>query len=538
MLTDQELKQAAEKLRAFQVKQKEQQETLSQMLEQYGSLLENYKRLKSDFEEERDARERYKQLARGQERNPFVLVLVDGDGYVFDDNLLRAGTDGGKQAAKMLNDTVKNSLRYRGLEHCRTMVRIYANLSGLSKACCKAGLCGPEKRSLAPFVAAFNRSADLTDFVDAGELKENADFKIRAMFRLYADNVQCRHIFFAGCTDVGFISELQPHMGNRDRITLIKTAAFHPEFNKLGLGVEVFPSLFRTVPLDVQDFQQKPPKPSAIVQANSKPAICTFYQKGKCAFGKNCKFQHVKAASISEGGDARDDDVLDRVSDSPTSSEEEQTKRSANDRNHSPARSLTSHRNSSIPITHGVTAVLNSPDAENSGSPLWTGSTITPTRRNPIFTAGQRNFIGVDPAKQQATFESTLPHVIPPGKIAVNKDGHRLDAYLPHPTPEDRSAYYARVGIQKLCNNHLLNGYCDKGPSCEFDHSPVSPGIRNVLNLLVHETPCAVGGPCRNTRCQFGHICQKADCALRGGQSHCKLRPEHHVQDLQVAEYV
>lgn len=67
-------------------------------------------------------------------------------------------------------------------DHCRVMVRIYANLAGLSKAVSKAKLCGAEKRALAPFVASFNRSNDLFDFVDAGELKENADFKIRAMF--------------------------------------------------------------------------------------------------------------------------------------------------------------------------------------------------------------------------------------------------------------------------------------------------------------------------------------------------------------------
>jgi hypothetical protein len=36
--------------------------------------MEDFKRLKSDYEEERDSRERYKQLAKGQERNPFVLV--------------------------------------------------------------------------------------------------------------------------------------------------------------------------------------------------------------------------------------------------------------------------------------------------------------------------------------------------------------------------------------------------------------------------------------------------------------------------------
>ncbi|EEU38530.1 uncharacterized protein NECHADRAFT_88437 [Fusarium vanettenii 77-13-4] len=154
-------------------------------------LIEDYRRLKSDYEEEREGRERYKQLARGQERNPFALVVIDGDGYVFDEHFVgvgEKGEEGGSRAVKQLVDSVKRSLRRKGLESCEVMVRVYANLVGLSKSLWKNGLCGVEKRSLSSFVAGFNRSYGLADFVDAGELKENADFKLKAILRLYADN--------------------------------------------------------------------------------------------------------------------------------------------------------------------------------------------------------------------------------------------------------------------------------------------------------------------------------------------------------------
>jgi hypothetical protein len=65
------------------------------------------------------------------------------------------------------------------------MVRVYANLSGLSKALSKAKLVGPEKRSLAPFAASFTRSQDLFDFIDADDKKEGADFKIRGTLHIY-----------------------------------------------------------------------------------------------------------------------------------------------------------------------------------------------------------------------------------------------------------------------------------------------------------------------------------------------------------------
>lgn len=67
-------------------------------------------------------------------------------------------------------------------DQCRIMVRVYANMLGLSKTLARAGLCGHEARSLAPFTSAFNRAQDLLDFVDAAEKKEGSDFKIRGAF--------------------------------------------------------------------------------------------------------------------------------------------------------------------------------------------------------------------------------------------------------------------------------------------------------------------------------------------------------------------
>lgn len=64
-------------------------------------------------------------------------------------------------------------------DQCRVMVRIYANMLGLSRVLARAGLLGNEVRSIAPFSAAFNRAQELFDFVDAADKKEGSDFKIR-----------------------------------------------------------------------------------------------------------------------------------------------------------------------------------------------------------------------------------------------------------------------------------------------------------------------------------------------------------------------
>ena len=55
MLSDNELAETSLKLQDFHLQHAKQQETLAEVLEKYETLIESYKRLKSDYEEERDS---------------------------------------------------------------------------------------------------------------------------------------------------------------------------------------------------------------------------------------------------------------------------------------------------------------------------------------------------------------------------------------------------------------------------------------------------------------------------------------------------
>lgn len=104
----------------------------------------------------------------------------------FRDHLIKSGAEGGIAAARLLSDSVRDILHStlgNQAAQCSVMVRIYANIQGLSRVLARAGLVGNEARSLAPFAASFTRSQDLFDFVDAGEKKEGADYKIRGRIR-------------------------------------------------------------------------------------------------------------------------------------------------------------------------------------------------------------------------------------------------------------------------------------------------------------------------------------------------------------------
>ena len=114
-----------------------------------------------------------------QDRDPFIVVLIDGDGVIFNDELVAKGEQGGKEAASYLwaavTDYVSSVLPH--LSSPKIMTRIYANVKGLGDVFYKAGII--ERPSIfEDFTRGFNGSKLLFDFVDVGMGKDRADDKI------------------------------------------------------------------------------------------------------------------------------------------------------------------------------------------------------------------------------------------------------------------------------------------------------------------------------------------------------------------------
>jgi hypothetical protein len=124
------------------------------------------------------------------------------DALQFNDELVREKEEGGMRAARMLNDAVEKYLQQSvpQAHNARVIVRIYADLTSLSKNLSKSKVIGFEKRSISPFSAAFTRAISLFDFVDALD-EEGTKFKIREQFKLASEDVACSHILYAACAD-------------------------------------------------------------------------------------------------------------------------------------------------------------------------------------------------------------------------------------------------------------------------------------------------------------------------------------------------
>lgn len=115
-----------------------------------------------------------------QMSNPFVLVLIDGDGMVFCTELIREGEMGGRRAAAQLQNAIARYIEQEAkdlpLEH-RVICRIYANVRGLGEVLVKAGVID-DSAVFEEFARGFTRGNALFDFVDVGPGKDRADVKV------------------------------------------------------------------------------------------------------------------------------------------------------------------------------------------------------------------------------------------------------------------------------------------------------------------------------------------------------------------------
>jgi hypothetical protein len=113
-------------------------------------------------------------------------------------------------------------------------------------------------------------------------------------FGLFIESAQCKHIFFAGCHDTGYLSLLTPRIKSASgRITLIRGPGFHQDFANLGFDTLDLPTVFRSSPLMDAGYassnkdQTKPPVAPKALNSRTDPSkpimpakrFCVFYQK-------------------------------------------------------------------------------------------------------------------------------------------------------------------------------------------------------------------------------------------------------------------
>ena len=240
-----------------------------------------------------------------QERDAFILVLIDGDGMIFEDHLIKQGEVGGREAAGILWAAIRD-LAHKTFpdlsSDVKIMTRIYANLKGLGDVCHRAGILD-KPSTIEDFARGFTGSKQLFDFVDVGSGKDRADDKLSGMFtlvvthtllapsecsfiieifKLHLYDCHCRHIIFGCSHDNGYARLLEETQADRpvlERITLLEGVPFEKELAGLKSQYKTtkIESLFRSAKINVyqQPYYQQQASPQALPVPYQSP-----YQPG------------------------------------------------------------------------------------------------------------------------------------------------------------------------------------------------------------------------------------------------------------------
>lgn len=182
-------------------------------------------------------------LKRG---NPYVLVLIDGDGLLFKKHLVKQGLEGGKKAAYALRQAILD--RCDNAKETEVVAKVIANMTGLNKAMKRDGSVDSEN-DLRDFMLGYTQAMASFDFVDVGFGKERADSKIRELARWHLNNYNCKQILLGVSHDAGyapFLDEILRDENTRRRVTILEGYPTVKEITSTGVHVWKLDDVFRT----------------------------------------------------------------------------------------------------------------------------------------------------------------------------------------------------------------------------------------------------------------------------------------------------
>ena len=108
-----------------------------------------------------------------------IIALLDGDGAIFNPQLISQGQAGGHSAAQKLSDAITYHLTSTiGTNHYQLWVYIFLNKRGLMDTFGRVGQLSA-KTKFEEFTLGFNQAAERFMMVDVGGAKEAADAKIK-----------------------------------------------------------------------------------------------------------------------------------------------------------------------------------------------------------------------------------------------------------------------------------------------------------------------------------------------------------------------
>jgi len=446
-------------------------------------------------------------------RDPFVLVLIDGADLVFRNNLLRDGDVGGRRAAAALHHAI-NEYVFSTVDdlppETKVCVRIYADLEDLSRLFVQNGITSSPK--FASFTRGFIQYKALFDIVNVySQGRESIIDKVEGMrdstlslfrimlthrtaqFTQHLWDLHCRHIIL-GCSDGGIYAPILQKIAQDEdfhsRISLLSGVPLRGGLLHLPFQSTRIPDVFRNTRIeqhkDLDYIQSLEPMPLNVLPSVIGTPLGVLTPP-------------LSTPTLSVRSDSRQEK----------------------------AHSGTTLAEKTHLRTNSVASSANS-GSENTTTPKpMTWASVSKKSAALPVTVSSKLLLKASPL---------------PG-IRRNKLGQRLD---PSP-PEYKKDEVSRVKKLKLCNPHYLQGGCfQRDAKCTHEHDyKCTKSELETLKLVARMSCCVHGSACSDVKCIYGHNCPfpvAQEGSMRGkgclnGET-CRFPPHMHGMDMIPVRYV
>lgn len=163
----------------------------------------------SELEAQCIALEAERDVLKESHRPRHIVVIIDGDGVIFELDRIAQGHVGGTQAGRDLAAGLEH--HFGSTPHRPLTVYLFLNKKGLCDTFRKMKRHDAHDR-LGGFMVGFNEAATGFMVVDVGRNKEASDAKIKVLLEKEVTSPQNEFIVFGGCHDGGYMPNLNTHI--------------------------------------------------------------------------------------------------------------------------------------------------------------------------------------------------------------------------------------------------------------------------------------------------------------------------------------
>ncbi|PUU75604.1 hypothetical protein B9Z19DRAFT_1102864 [Tuber borchii] len=198
-------------------------------------------------------------------KNGYIIVLVDGDGMIFTEELLAKGKSGGSEAGKLLIQALTEEFEAESTREVHVM--IFVNMYKLGSILQVSGRV-KEPKNFKDFAAGFIQAREHLYFIDVGDGKEMVDSRIRAELSWHLQNYNCQKVVLGASHDNGYVRVLNSIAAttHESKVFLLEGPPFASEFHSLPFNKLKFPHIFDSRKLDVPRPPPGLPGPSRLVE--------------------------------------------------------------------------------------------------------------------------------------------------------------------------------------------------------------------------------------------------------------------------------